>query len=44
MDLVARAVTHARALAMCRERPELLDEQLHHPDGWIRRTFPFAAQ
>jgi tryptophan halogenase len=44
MDIVARAVTHTRALELCRERPELLEDQLHHRDGWIRRTFPFAAQ
>ncbi len=42
LDLVARAVDHAQALKIVRERPEFLDEVLQK-DAWPRQMFPGAA-
>lgn len=44
MALVGQAVSHARALELVRKHPQFLDQQLSCMDGWIRRTFPAAAQ
>ncbi|HRI64751.1 MAG TPA: tryptophan 7-halogenase [Polyangium sp.] len=42
LDITSQSVSHARALELCREHPELLDE-VNGPRAWPRRDFPGAA-
>lgn len=44
MAIVGKALPHAQALDLCRARPEILEEQLHHPGGWMRESFPAAVK
>jgi tryptophan halogenase len=44
VELAKRGIDHARALALVKERPELLHQELTAPGNYSRRNFPAAMR